>query len=76
MVGLNELSLHQLPISSIAAIGTLTSLRKLSLVEIPVVDISPLLALPALVDLAVGRSPVRLDILSELERRGVNVRSW
>jgi Leucine-rich repeat (LRR) protein len=70
---LEELNLNTLPIASITLLGTLPSLKKLSLVGTFVVDVSPLLELPKLSEINVIRTPARVDVLSELERRGVKV---
>jgi len=68
-----ELNLNRLPILSLAWVRGLSSLKKISLVDIPVVDISPLLELPQLSELFLLRVPARVDVLTELKRRGVRV---
>jgi pimeloyl-ACP methyl ester carboxylesterase len=70
---LTELNITMMPVSSIAALRGLTSLRSVYLISTLVADISPLLELPALANLTVVRSPARSDILTELERRGVKI---
>ena len=72
---LAEVNLSGLLISSLEPLRGLPSIRKLSLIDIQVVDISPLLTLPNLAELFVLRCPVRADVLAELERAGVKVRS-
>ncbi len=73
---LTEINLGDIPITSVAPLRGLKKLKKISLTSTMVVDISPFMELPALTDLTVGRTPARTDVLSELERRGVNVRSF
>jgi len=76
LVNLEELNISQMPISSIEPVHDLKLLRKVSLNLAAVIDISPLLGLPALTDLAVGRTPARSDLLAQLEQRGVKVTSY
>jgi hypothetical protein len=74
-VKLTELNLSDMPITSAPELATLSSLSNLSLVDIPLVDISPLLSLTKLKKLSLLRTPARADVISALERRGVDVRN-
>jgi hypothetical protein len=62
-----------MPITSIAPLRGLKSLKSVGLNVTEVADISPLLDLPSLEHLGVVRTPARADILTELERRGVKI---
>lgn len=70
---LSEINIGEMPVTSIEPLRGLKSLTSVSLSKTRVTDISPLLELPALTNLNVMRTPARADILTELERRGVNV---
>jgi hypothetical protein len=63
-----------MPIASIEPLRGLVSLKSLPLNLTNVVDISPLLELPALSNLSVLRTPVRADVLTQLEKNGV--KAW
>jgi len=71
---LEELNISRMPITSIAPLRSLSSLKSVTLALTGVTDISPLLELPLLEKVNVMRTPARADVLTELERRGVNVR--
>jgi len=73
---LEQLTLSDLPISTLAPISGLSSLKKVSMIDIHIVDISPLLQLPALTDFSTIRVPARSDVIAQLQRRGVNVKSY
>ncbi|HEY5238342.1 MAG TPA: hypothetical protein VIJ62_08190 [Rhizomicrobium sp.] len=73
---LTQINLGQIPITSIEPLRDLKMLKTVSLSAIAVIDISPLLDLHNLNDLTVGRTPARTDVLDELRRRGVNVKTY
>jgi hypothetical protein len=73
---LTSLSLSSVPIISLAFAQNLQYLQNVSLINIQIIDVSPLLSLPALSTLTVGRVPARSDVISELQRRGVIVTSF
>jgi hypothetical protein len=73
---LEAIGLNSLPITSISALNGITTIKDVTLSGVQVVDISPLLTLPNLGDLAIGATPARADVISQLERRGVKVRMW
>jgi Leucine-rich repeat (LRR) protein len=70
---LTELNLNELPITSIEPVRRLRSLKKISLTSIQVVDISPLADLPTLAEVRIMRTPARSDVVSLLQRRGIQV---
>jgi internalin A len=70
---LTEFTAMFVPISNINGIENATALVTVQLSRTNVVDISPLLRLPNLTDVYVAYTPARSDVLTELERRGVNV---
>jgi Leucine-rich repeat (LRR) protein len=70
---LESLQLNFSPLSDIAIIGTLTSLKRLDIAGTGIVDIAPLLALPNLRVLGIQQTPARSDVVAMLERRGVDV---
>jgi hypothetical protein len=57
LTNLTELNLNAVPVTSIAVLASLTSLHKIVFANTSIVDVSPLLGLPALTDLTVGRTP-------------------
>lgn len=71
---LTEIALAEMPITSLAFLRATKSIRKVSLTDIPVVDVSPLLDLPQLNEVWLLRIPARVDVLTALEQRGVDVR--
>lgn len=72
---LSEISINQVPITSVEELSALKSLRKIVLIGTGVANVSPLLDLPSLEELTVRNTPARSDTLTELARRGVNVSS-
>lgn len=73
---LTELTIGTMPVTSIAVLQGLKNIKKISLTDVPVVDVSPLLNLPNLSELYLLRVPARVDVLKELERRGVKVTNY
>jgi internalin A len=72
--GLEEIFINQTPLSDIRALGSLGSLRSVQLAGTNVVDITPLLNLTKLKTLIIQATPARLDVVTELQRRGVVVK--
>ncbi len=70
---LTSLVIVACPVSDIAPIGSLHALKTVVLQDTFVGDISPFLTLPVLSEVALHRTPARVDVITELERRGVKV---
>lgn len=70
---LEEINISAMPVSSVESLRGLASLQTVSIVQTNVVDISPLLGLGNLKKLTVYGSPVRSDVLTTLERNGVQI---
>lgn len=70
---LTEVSIRNLPISSVADLASVPTLEKVELANVQVVEISPLLDLPNLQTLGISNVPARNDVISALEQRGVKV---
>ncbi len=76
LVGLNKLErlrLVAIPSQDVKSIGSLKSLRTLELSTMPIFDIQPFLNLQYLQSLDIRATQARLDVITELERRGVRV---
>jgi len=72
--GLEQIYINQTPVSDIRTLGTLVSLRSVQLAGTRVVDIAPLLNLTMLKTLIIQETPARLDVITELKRRGVIIK--
>ena len=70
---LEEISVINSPLVNVSALSRIKTLKSVSLTGTAVVDISPLLELPELKSLGIMRTPARSDVLTELERRGIQV---
>ena len=76
MVGLSKLtefSAINCPLTNIKGIEHVQTLATVQFTNAPLVEISPLLDLPNLTKLYVLRTPVRADVLTILEQRGVEI---
>jgi Leucine-rich repeat (LRR) protein len=72
---LREIYINQTrSLSDVRTMGALLSLQSVQLVATSVVDISPLLNLPNLKRLTLQVTPARMDVVTELKRRGVSIR--
>ena len=72
--GLESIYINQSPIVDISALGSIRSLQSVQLAGTNIVDISPLLNLTKLRTLTIQSTPARVDIITELRHRGVEIR--